>query len=954
MKPILNMNYRLVLTLITILGLMVDANIPAAASSLDSSSGTGVAVLSQLGLYANIETMGVVVSGTSLPKTAQLMYRRSSDTAWRSGHPLMLVVDGRLIGSLFGLSPSTPYDIKVIVGSEEISGSATTQPEELQFTPQNVIHVNDDASAGGDGSAAAPFRTIQEGVDHASPGTQVLVSNGRYHESVTFPASGTASNWIQIKAEGSGAILDGSETLSGKVWTPHATKENVWFTKILSPIGYLARDGKRFYNYDDLSGLLQGRGHESVFMNEGWYFEKSTLRLYVRSLDDPSQHTWQVPRLNHAFDVISRDWIWIEGFETRFYGTTTNGCGVCTLNASHVVIRKNRIHNLQLGVFINWTGGEGQGNDSRIEYNEIYDPPVNEWPWKAVKGSSMEGTGIIVRGHIGAIVRGNNVHNYFNCIYTGSSGALNNPALAFDADIYNNRIHQISDDGLEPEGTCVNHRFRNNIVDAMLIGVSLAPITQGPTWVLRSTFTNFTGSPIKWASNSDGLVLFFHNTSWTNAKGLNAMSMITPVHNAVMRNNIFQGNGYAFEESFTGSTGHDWNNNNWYTTRGSEGPHFKWENVNYDNLAQLCAATRLECKGYDDSPGLTNPSGGNFSLLSSSPNIDRGIVIPGINDNFKGKAPDIGAYESSLDSFPRVSSILRTDANPASANSVRFTVTFSEEVTGVDGGDFSLFTLGGITGAAVGVVNGLGTTYTVTVNAGSGDGTLRLDLRDNDSILDSGGQSLGGAGAGNGDFNGGEVYTIRKSPVDTITEVFRSSGAQDGWILESGETTIAGGKFDKSGTTLNVGDDARDRQYRGFLSFNTSGLPDDAVITYAEVKIKKQGLVGASPLATHGFMLLEIRNGTFGDNVALQLIDFSAPASPGSVPEQMQLLSSDWGTTQLQSGNLKFVNKYGVTQFRIRFSKDDNDDMGADYLKFFTGNSTNSNQPQLIIKYYSP
>jgi hypothetical protein len=79
-----------------------------------------------------------------------------------------------------------------------------------------------------------------------------------------------------------------------------------------------------------------------------------------------------------AFDAAA-DWLWIEGFEMRFYGTQTNGCGVCTSNASHLVIRKNRIHNMQLGVFINWTGSENQGNDTRIEYNEIYDPLVNEF-----------------------------------------------------------------------------------------------------------------------------------------------------------------------------------------------------------------------------------------------------------------------------------------------------------------------------------------------------------------------------------------------------------------------------------------------------------------------------------------------------------------------------------------------------------------------------------------------
>jgi hypothetical protein len=66
-----------------------------------------------------------------------------------------------------------------------------------------------------------------------------------------------------------------------------------------------------------------------------------------------------------------------------------------------------------------------------------------------------------------------------------------------NADIYDNRIHHIGDDGLEPEGACINQRFRDNTVDTNLVGISLAPITHGPTWVLRSLFTNFTGTSIK-------------------------------------------------------------------------------------------------------------------------------------------------------------------------------------------------------------------------------------------------------------------------------------------------------------------------------------------------------------------------------------------------------------------------------------------------------------------------
>ena len=616
-----------------------------AGGSVSASPPT--ATFSQLNLIPNIETVGVALSGVDLPATATMLYRRSDEAAWHAGHPLTRIDDGRLVGSLFNLTPSTSYIVMVTDGTNELTATTVTQPVDLPFTPSAIIHVDDSAAAGGNGSASAPYRTIQEGVNRAAPGTQVLVADGIYREAITFPASGSADNWIQVKASGNAAILDGSESLAGKKWSALSGVKKVWFVKLGRPIAYLARDGKRFYNYDNLRGIKQGIGHGNVKMSEGWYYEAGTGKLYVRSLDNPANHSWQVPKLNHAFNVTGRDWIWIEGFEMRYYGVKTDGCGVCALNASHLVIRRNKIHNLQLGVYINWTGTDAQGNDTRIELNEIYDPPVNEWPWKAVKGSTMEGTGIVLRGHIGAILRDNHIHNYFNGIYTGSSAAsaIENPAVAFDADIYDNYIHHISDDGLEPEGTCVNHRFRDNKVDTMLVGISFAPITQGPTWSLRNQFTNFTSTSIKWSSGSNGVVFFYHNTSWTNASGVNAMSMIQPVHNSVMRNNIFQGNGYAFEEPFTGSTGHSWNYDNWYTTRGAAGPHFKWENINYSNMVQLCAATGLECNGHENPPGFVNPGSGVFTLLATSPNIDRGIPIPGINDIFTGVAPDLGAYE---------------------------------------------------------------------------------------------------------------------------------------------------------------------------------------------------------------------------------------------------------------------------------------------------------------------
>jgi len=125
---------------------------------------------------------------------------------------------------------------------------------------------------------------------------------------------------------------------------------------------------------------------------------------------------------------------------------------------------------------------------------------------------------------------------------------------------------------------------------------------------------------------------------------------------------------------------------------------------------------------------------------------------------------------------PDVSSIVRASADPTNASSVDFTVTFDESVTGVDAADFSL-DVSGITGASIGVVSGSGTTYTVPVTTGTGDGTLSIDVIDDDTIEDGVGNKLGGTGAGNGDFDAGETYIVDKTPPSVPNLLLPADGA---------------------------------------------------------------------------------------------------------------------------------------------------------------------------------
>jgi hypothetical protein len=73
--------------------------------------------------------------------------------------------------------------------------------------------------------------------------------------------------------------------------------------------------------------------------------------------------------------------------------------------------------------------------------------------------------------------------------------------------------------------------------------------------------------------------------------------------------------------------------------------------------------------------------------------------------------------------------------------------------------DFELTTTA-ISGASVTGVSGSGATRTVSVSRGAGNGTLRLDVVDRNTIVNGPGNALGGPELGDGDFTSGGAYTV--------------------------------------------------------------------------------------------------------------------------------------------------------------------------------------------------
>jgi carboxypeptidase T len=208
-------------------------------------------------------------------------------------------------------------------------------------------------------------------------------------------------------------------------------------------------------------------------------------------------------------------------------------------------------------------------------------------------------------------------------------------------------------------------------------------------------------------------------------------------------------------------------------------------------------------------------------------------------------------------------------------------------------------------------------------------------------------------GAGEGpNSNEASVTPVAPPTVVTLT----STAAQDGWVLESGETTNAGGLIDATASTtsaLRLGDNNQDRQYKTVVSFDTSGIPDGATILSAKLRLRRGTLSGTSPFTTHGTCWADVQTGSFSGSTALQTGDFQATATAVQAASLSNAAANgDWSEGSLSAAGLAAISKTGTTQLRVYFSLDDNDDTGNDYIGYYSGdNTTAANRPQLVVTY---
>lgn len=627
---------------------------PVDAGTLGSSIGS-------LELYGTFHAMGVIATlpaGVDSNRNAVAMvdYRVAGAADYMAGYPLTRVSATGFIGSLFWLTPGTSYEVRVRYADADdatldkgwAAASAATRAEIAIPAPTRSLVVSPSGS-GSACSAAAPC-ALSQALGQVGPGDEVVLSAGTYYQGeLTLSRSGTATAPIVIRgaAGDAPAVLDGADN-AAFTWTSQGG--GVFATKVNKADPHLvAANGARLYPYADATALAA----LSASATPGFYANGTSVSVHLTGGADPTGAAVTVSRFNSAF-TITASFVYLVNLTFRNYGQGDYAKAVYIRDGSDNLVRGCRFVVNDLGI-----GLKGATHRNVIEDNDFSDT-IAGWTWEDVKAEGNLETGGVrfyspVDGR-GTVIRRNRFHNFFDGlgICPGDSAAKSN-----ETDFYDNESYDLGDDGFETDGRCVNVRAWGNVIHDSLAGISLAPVEGGPVYCLRNRMymlgagtsqEGYTGIPFKFNSSDgdSGAIYLFHNTVDARRAGNDGFRILEPGTwtALVARNNIFAGTLHALENANTTEPvdmDYDdlWRSGSDYLVR--------WDGLGNPRLATLAdytAATGQEAHGVSADPGFAAPGSADFTLSATSALVDRGVYLPGINDGFKGAAPDMGAVES--------------------------------------------------------------------------------------------------------------------------------------------------------------------------------------------------------------------------------------------------------------------------------------------------------------------
>jgi len=299
-----------------------------------------------------------------------------------------------------------------------------------------------------------------------------------------------------------------------------------------------------------------------------------------------------------------------------------------------------------------------------IQRNLFEDPRGASNDWETGHPSGPQGVSIF-QSKGGNVIRYNDIvtteDHGFNDGIGGGSNFSNTGNVNRDSDIYGNIIEGVWDDAIESEGANMNVRIWGNYLNRYFQGVATASTTYGPIYIFRNIFARSRkghrnsdgGNMFKLGGRGEfqgGRRYFLHNTAvQPDGPG----GSVSRCDNCVSRNNIFDvqvRSSGSREPDATSDYDYDYG-----------GPGQEEHAISFSGTP---SSTRLFVTSYslefylrstinsinwgahpyefgERKVNITDPV-----VQIKNPMMDGGIVIPGFNDDFKGVAPDLGAFET--------------------------------------------------------------------------------------------------------------------------------------------------------------------------------------------------------------------------------------------------------------------------------------------------------------------
>ena len=605
---------------------------------------------------------------------ASFVWRKVGEATWRNGVDMTFDRKRKLIwASIWPLEHGDPIEVQIAFHDPDLKdaklrwdGSVTTR--KFNFAPVgNTIHVDPAGNDANSGTKEKPFKTFSQAGKKLQAGDTLLVYDGAYAEGNLFAGlKGTEAKPIVIAAApGAKPVLDSSLQIDKGSGAWKDAGAGVFVTPVADFANYVAQDGLRGFPYPTLADLKA----DKQMAKRVWFYDAKAKLLYVRTGTDKdaNAHAYHIARHAYAFHLSGAKHVVLRGLTMRHYGAAAVRLSE---GATGCLLYENTIHSCTGAIFMK----SETTRDNAIWKNEIFERGAADFSWNAHYAIAYANQAIYCdKAGRGNSFCHNTIHGYFDLISVESWKNVEKIQYNRDCDILFNTLYNATDDAIEVDGGGVNMRIHGNTIRNCRTALSLAPIERGPVYVTRNTATFF-GLFIKFnvgGTVSHGWTYIYHNAGYSLSRGADGGTGVSfaptlPCTNKILKNNIVIVNEWCVRAWRADNV---LDHNCYYHIPNREPRRFQAGKTTYNTIALFAKGIGQEAHGlYADplfvdaadagkfaTPALDTPftvlltstaKTSDLRLRPGSPCLDRGVLIRGINDDFRGKAPDIGAFES--------------------------------------------------------------------------------------------------------------------------------------------------------------------------------------------------------------------------------------------------------------------------------------------------------------------